>query len=381
MRVLLLGCISSTWTMSFVQEFLLKYKYEVWVLNTSIKQEYRQFFEKEGIHIIECPPKVMDWYERGKKGGPLKTLYIYLLQFNSVIKEGHYDIINLHFVEWFELISAVLLKIIKKSKLVLSYWGSDLLRIDDKILLVEGTLVRCADYVTFDNGDLKIKFEKLYKWSDRIKNETVMFGLPILEIINEKRRDEKSEIRKKFGIPINKKVIAIGYNGILEQRHLEVLKYIDSLGINFKNCIFLLLHMSYGGTEEYRREVALATQKTGCECLIIENFLSDEEVADLRIVTDIFINAQTTDAFSGSVCENLFAGTLVINAAWLRYQEFEKYDFQFSEFDDFDSLPEYICDALQCEYDLSENKKLVWNLRSWECCAPKWERVYREVLS
>ena len=105
-----------------------------------------------------------------------------------------------------------------------------------------------------------------------------------------------------------------------------------------KKEIFLLLQMTYNGTDRYIRQVADAAKKTGCEYRVIRHYLTDEEVADLRIMTDIYINAQTTDAFSGSVCENLFAGTILINAEWLRYQEFKDYDFQYLEFQDMDEI-------------------------------------------
>lgn len=382
MRILLWGCISSPWTIWFSQEFLLKYNYEVWIVETSIKKEYLNFFKHNNIHIIKCPQKVVDWYAGGKKGSCFRTLFINFLQFKTVLKSGQYDVINLHFVDWFDIVVVTFLRMIKRSKLILSYWGSDLLRVGDKTLWWEGLFAKYADYVTFDNEDLRTKFEKTYKWAYKVKKKTVLFGLPILNIINEKSKQVSvSEIRKKWDVPLGKKVIAIGYNGIPEQQHIEVLRCIENLKSDFKSSIFLLLQMSYGGTEEYREKVAEAVQKTGCQYRVIQHFLSDDEVADLRIITDIFINAQITDAFSGSVCENLFSGTLLINAEWLRYREFEKYDFRFSEFGSFAELGKCLYDAIENEYDLSENKKLVWNLRSWECCAPRWEQVYRELLN
>ena len=138
--------------------------------------------------------------------------------------------------------------------------------------------------------------------------------------------------------------------------------------------------MTYNGTDRYIRQVADAAKKTGCEYRVIRHYLTDEEVADLRIMTDIYINAQTTDAFSGSVCENLFAGTILINAEWLRYQEFKDYDFQYLEFQDMDEIGRLVQTAMEKKIDVSKNKKLVWQLRSWECCALKWQRMFQRLL-
>jgi hypothetical protein len=42
-----------------------------------------------------------------------------------------------------------------------------------------------------------------------------------------------------------------------------------------------------------------------CEYSIVSQFLSDEDIARLRIAKDIFIHAQKTDAFSETVQEYL----------------------------------------------------------------------------
>ena len=47
--------------------------------------------------------------------------------------------------------------------------------------------------------------------------------------------------------------------------------------------------MTYSGTKEYKRKVFAQAKATGCEYVVIQHFLSDDEVADLRIITDIFI--------------------------------------------------------------------------------------------
>jgi hypothetical protein len=382
MKILLWGCISSPWTVGFIQGFLLKYNYEVWVLRTGIEAEYRDFYEKKNIHIIEPPARVVTWYKDGKKGNFLKTIYMYFLQIKAVIKEGKFDIINLHYIELFHLFLVNILRTFMGSKVILSYWGSDLLRAADRELHREGLFVKHADFVTFENGDLRIKFEKTYQWSDRINTETIFFGLPVLDIIREKQRTGTNEdIRRRWKIPDSKKILAIGHNAARQQRHLDVLSVIARLNKETKDKLFILLQMSYGGTEEYKNKVTWAVKDTGCEYLIVDRFLTDEEVAELRIITDLFVHAQVTDAFSGSVCENLFAETLLINARWLHYQEFNDYDFKYIEFVDFNEISGIVERFVGEKADVSGNRDLMWRLRAWENCAPQWEKIYRKVLS
>ena len=287
----------------------------------------------------------------------------------------------MQFVDYFDVKYAAILKCIMKSKLVYSYWGSDLLRLNRKQLYFNGLFIRQADFITFDNKDLELKFKKTYRWNTKVASETIMFGLPILDNIQDRCKNKTpKDIRAEWEIPKEKKVIAVGYSAIAEHRHIEILKSIGQLDTETKKRIFLLLQMTYSGTHKYIKEVADAAKETGCEYRVIHHYLTDEEVADLRIMTDIYINAQTTDAFSGSVCENLFSGTILINARWLRYQEFKNYDFQYLEFNSMDEIGRLVKLAMDQKIDVSKNRKLVWQLRSWERCASNWQRMFQSLV-
>ena len=221
MRILLWGCTYSMWTVHFIDHFLLKNNYEVWILKKSNKKEYIDLFESRGVHLIECPKLVTDWYDGKIKIHILKILYIHFLQIKTAVKSGHYDLINLHCVECYTLIDTFILKSIMRTKWILSYWGSDLLRLKNRTLRVMGLLAKHADYVTFENKDLKNKFFKIYKWADRIESTTALFGLALFDnIIKEQKKKTDAEIRQEWGIPEDKSIIAIGYNGIPQQQHI-----------------------------------------------------------------------------------------------------------------------------------------------------------------
>lgn len=381
MKILLLGLNCSMWTLHFVEECLFKNNCEIWMLkkNDAIEEKkYISFFRKKGVHFIDCTKEIADI---NNKKNNLKVIYGYHSFVKKIVTIGNFDLINLHYVDFPDLVYAVVLKYFLKTRLVLSYWGSDLLRVEAKTLSIRGKFVRCADFVTFDNKDLEIKFKEMYKYVYNKSSEIVLFGLSILDIINEKSKEiPQVNLREKWGIPKDKTVIAVGYNGIPEQQHIKVLRAIAKLDNRYKEKIFLLLQMTYGGTKEYRAHVIMEAKKTECQYIKIERFLTDSEVADLRIITDIFINAQTTDAFSGSVCENLFSGTVLINAQWLCYQEFKENDFKYLEFKNIDEIGHFIIIAMEQGIDISENKELIWQLRSWECCAPKWIRVFHKLI-
>jgi len=365
----LLWTVDSPWTLNFVKNFLLEKNYEVWVPNRGDK-EYTKAYREYGVHLIELPQTVTE------------PQYIHFGVLKAAIKSGPFDIINMQYVEYQYLADLVILKFIFKAKLVLSYWGSDLLRVGDRELGYAGRFSRFADFVTFDNIDLELKFKKTYKWAGRVPKETVMLGLPVLDHIKGKPKGgSKDGIRKKWGVGGGKVVIAIGYNGIPQQQHKKVLRALESLDNAYKEKIVLLLQMSYGGTRSYRDSVVAAARRAGFQYIDIQRFLTDGEVAEIRVLTDIFINAQVTDAFSGSVCECLFAGAVLINAKWLRYKELGKYSLGYLEFGGFNEIGQIIEGVLKAPPDVKKNTGVIWQLRSWERCAPKWENVYRRMCS
>ena len=381
MKVLLWG-IDSPWTINFIKNFLLKNNYEVWVLDRGEKKKSKklsEFYKEYGIHSIEFPSIITEADDK-KEENFIKFLYIHFLLIKTIIMSGSFDLINMQYVEYADLIDAVIVKFISRTKLVLSYWGSDLLRAEGGKLNSVGKFSKYADFVTFDNVDLELKYKELYKWAGKIPQKTAMLGLPVLDIIKRKSdNDSKNKMRKKWGIDEGKIVIAIGYNGIPEQQHKKVLGALEKLDDSYKEKIVLLLQMSYGGSRSYRNSVIIAAKKAGFQYIDVQRFLTDDEVAEIRLLTDVFINAQVTDAFSGSVCENLFAGAVLINAGWLRYNELKKYDFRFWEFKSFNTMNEIVQKALEEKIDVEKNKDLIWKLRSWETCAPKWEKIYRRT--
>lgn len=380
-NILIWGSISSQWTLNFINNFLLEDDYEIWIPESRVTDTYRMLVSLEHVHIIEEDPYVAEWLRNGSKGTILKKIRMYLLQARNAAKYEKYDIVNLHYVEFVNLVQAYSIMRIQKNRLVLSYWGSDLLRCSKKILFLMRMFVNEASFVSFDNNDLMNSFcSNNPKFPGR--KEMIMFGLPILRDIEVTlAKDSKEQLRLKWKVPLDVKVVAVGYSNIPEQQHLQVLSQIARLDDVIKKDMFLLLQMTYGGTAAYRDSVKLRLEQIGIPYLILEEFLTDTEVAELRVITDIYINAQTTDAFSGSVCENLYSGSELINAKWLRYQEFDQYDFSFYEFDSFEQINECLIKAMNTSRDLSNNKQLISKLRSWDALFARWKEAYDGVFS
>lgn len=99
-----------------------------------------------------------------------------------------------------------------------------------------------------------------------------------------------------------------------------------------------------------------------------------EDLAKFRIATDVFINAQTTDAFANSFIENVYTKSIMINAKWLHYPELDEFPLYVNEFSVFNEIPALLEKNIDND-KLEWNKKCVEN-RTWEECCKKWAEAY-----
>lgn len=381
-KYLIIGDPHSFWNKNFITNMLEPLGYEIDIFYTHLGPDWNdEFYENKNIHVCGCPQS----WRRKKDDGSLSSKFhtficlLYCLIW-SIKNRNKYDIVNIQFVNLFAIIYAWCL-VGNDSRLILSYWGSDLLRTSEKELQYMVKMIEKADRITFDNADLLNKFRQTYGKNFDNKLDVCMFGLPILEEIKKKKeRYSKAESCQKAGVKHDKIVIAVGYAARPDQQHFKVLEQINKIPFQYKEKVQVVLQMTYPKDKEYIESIKQYIKKLDFEVKIIIEELTDSEVADLRIATDVFINAQITDAFSGTICENMYSDTVLLNAQWLYYTEFNEYPFQFIEFQDFKEIPKLLTDIIDNyeNYKISNrnNATLVWNLRAWEVCKRKWKYIF-----
>lgn len=374
MRVLLFADANSYWTLSFVNNVLIRDDVELIVFSENLLQMPPLFYQQKEIQILSYSQEEKEIMRSLNK---IKQNKIRKKYIKFIRKYGFFDVINVQFVKYSNVWMALQLAG-ENTKIVLSYWGSDLFRMPRFHLQRIKKLIKGVHYVTFDNIDLQTKFLKEYGKVFQGEFECAYFGLPILDNIDVLLKNKsKTIIKNEMGIDEEQIIIAVGYNGIEPQQHFKVLQSIERLPERLKEKIVIFLQMTYGGTSEYRERVIAQAKKTVGNVKTFLETLSDEEVAKIRLATDIYINAQTTDAFSGSVCENFYCANLVVNASWLKYEELEKYNVTYLEFDDFVSLSMILEEYLEGKISVStlENKEKIEKLRSWKYCKEKWNQI------
>ncbi len=226
-------------------------------------------------------------------------------------------------------------------KVVLTPWGSDLLRISSFSQKLMTRLFERAHYVTSNAPSFYLKFQEMFK-VDSSKLVNVGFGSEILDDISRlKGVYSKDELANQLSIPSFDYYIACGYNGDSAQRHLLM---IDSIAKNkqlLSPRTLLLFQFTYGDSTGgvYKQDIIRECEKHQLQYFFITDYISNEKMAMFRLLIDLFIHIQPTDAANASLQEYLLADTLCINGRWLQYPQLEEFGYPYIICNSPDELP------------------------------------------
>lgn len=321
--------------------------------------EFVNLFKKN--HILKYLPKISNYL-------------VFKKNLKELSRTAPLDYIHIHYVGNYSFMR-VAYKIIRKSckKLILTFWGSDILNINKSNAKKIKKLIKNADTLVCGTKPIHDEVIKQFGIDNESKIKKCIFGNVILTEEN----DELSEkINKK-----EKTVIAIGYNGSKRQQHIKVIKTLSGLPEQYKKNIYILVQASYGnGDIEYLKQVELELKNSGFEWEIITKYLNVSETIALRKNVDIFIHAQTSDAMSASVLEYIYYDTFVLNPKWIEYDEWKEMGINYIEYENFDDIRGLVIKIIDDSNKLllGENKKIIKEQFSWLACADSWRRLYDE---
>lgn len=297
----------------------------------------------------------------------------------KVIEYNKYDFIHVHYMEQ---VYCNFEKVIKDNckKLIITYWGSDYYRQTKNDRILEKSMLNSADVITFDNTEMLNAFCK--ELGKKIYRKCIIrrFGLTSLEYLK-KMNINIEEIKKEKKIPSNKVVIMCGYNGKREQQQIEMIKSILKLPSKKKDTIYLVIPMTYG-VYDYKdiHKIKELLKDSTIEYTILEEFMNLNDMAMYTKIVDIMIHLQTTDTLSATMLEQLFDGNIVINGAWLPYDDLKNRGIYFNTVSDINKLScelERILDNLNEERNkFTKNSDKIYELSSWEANCSKWMELY-----
>ncbi len=302
---------------------------------------------------------------------------------SSILKKNHYNLVNIHQLPFY---SYCFVRIAHQNNIqvMLTPWGSDVLRVS-KIYIP--SLRKAFDIAQLVSGDLTVGFtQKVMKIFSIQKEKIVNLGYGsdvISSILALKGKFTREQLENKLGIPKAEYYITIGYNANRSQRHLTILRAIvnnkDILPPNYR----LIIPLTYGTDKDLIiKKVRKICEEENLNAVLLTHYLTTEQVACLRLITDLFIHIQPTDAYNASLQESLLAGAQCINGKWLEYPTLETHGIPYHVCENLETLSMLISEIVQNKVTPKtlhpETETLIIE-QAWDKKIKKWVEFYQNL--
>lgn len=335
----------------------------------SFKKNFDQCYSAKSSKLIEF----------GLRYVGLRMLTMMYLN-HKLLKQIHtYDVVHFQFIspDKFFLINHFHKK--TNSKIILSIWGSDLYKIPKSMVSSFEKHCRIATSITFTNEKTIAYFKQKFQWEkDNLK--LCRFGLAPLEELK-KLALSKEQCKEELAWTKGKIAITIGYNLSPNQQHLKILEVFKSEELKkLKNQILLIFPITYAGSSKYKNQILNELNELPFEYKIYDTFMSDERVAKIRKASDMMLQLQQTDQFSGSMQEHLYTQNIVITGSWLPYETLIEEGVWFKQIDAIRDLAKSLLEVIENYEDLKlktqNNPEAILKLSSWEKNIGLWSKLY-----
>jgi len=312
-QILIIGTGDSV----FVKDFIDQYeKRGVTVDLISTGQAEISKSVRTQINVVPDPSGIF-----GKTGKHIKL--IKKIRRSVKMLPSDYDAVIIHSINIFLAPSISMLKM-KAKRIVAVVWGSDYYRSTRAQDIFKNRIYRAADSIVFTNPKTLRDFSKKNPHISPENLRIARFGLPVLDEIDKLKGNiaGKDDLPySTFGLPADKIIVLAGYSGSLAHRQDLAIDATARLPPETRDLIHLVFPIGYGASGIKKTIEEKLNQAHLDNYTILTDFYGFPDAAKLRCVTDILINIQSSDQFSGSMQETLYAGGHVIAGAWLPYQE------------------------------------------------------------
>ncbi|SFP63978.1 Glycosyltransferase involved in cell wall bisynthesis [Variovorax sp. PDC80] len=310
-KILVIGSAESV----FVRDFISQFSSEELVVDLiSLSNEV------QGVNARTIEYVPLDIRKQKVLGRQLDLFFRIRAALKKVASE--YDAIVIHYVFFF--LAPHVLRMRSMTKNIVSViWGSDFYKSTKIKILLQSVIYRSSKSIVFTNPATKEEFSKKHRSVPSCRLKVARFGLPVLEEIDRiiSKKIDRHGICEEFGLPSEKVLIFAGYNANESQQQTLVVEKFSKLDRSLKDKAALIFTLGYGDPSAEQR-IRDSLERNHVEhFVVLKKFYGPEEIAKIRCVTDVLINIQPSDQFSGSMQEVLYAGGRVIAGAWLPYKE------------------------------------------------------------
>lgn len=305
------------------------------------------------------------------------------------LSNKNYNIYHFHFLRFTYIKQLFFLPPTKK--VIVSIWGSDLLRINNVVeFYFQQKALERADIITLQNEEMRelllAKFGRHLK--PKIKEALFLMNETMLKIVDELRfsKEEINDYKKEtLQCLHNEKMVMVGHNANPYNNHLEIIHQLASLPESNKKELKFVFLMTYGNKKKvnYAKQIAIACEVAGLNFHLITDFLTPKNLALLKLSTDVFIHLPESDAMSGTLLEAAYAGNKVITGSWLPYKKFKQCGIVYQEINSFEKLPQELMKVLENPINpmiIEQNRKSIQETFFKEIVIQNWLDIYNSLL-
>lgn len=357
------------------------------LLSDRDKQEFPQEMHACICEYIQAA-KFTLWKYRMGFLRPYFDFYSFKRQVKELSVKKHYDIVNIHYPIYS---LCYMMKYFRNmaNSIIVSPWGSDVLRVNDPKEKKRLTRVfNGADYITTRaNGPVgKVLCQEMNISENKF--HPTGWGSETIDYINDHITEVSNKKAKELLHLNGRYLITCGYNAFREQRHEIIIDAIQTQKDLLPNNLTLLFPVTYGTSYGTAKQEYVDHLKKKCEELKLpvvfyENYLSVAELFLLRRATDMFIHVQTTDAGNSSLQEYVLCGAKVVHGSWIHYDNLEQYTplFYYPVYD-LDSLGNVIVNAYSSEPIKTPEQviRFIQN-RGWKAKMQLWNTFFISCLN
>ena len=300
-------------------------------------------------------------------------------------KRGLYniDVLNFHFHEGLcdRLITYLRAN---DTKLIISIWGSDLYRISDKTKEKRQKVYPQVDLIHVESPGVKKDFLNTYQIDER-RVVSCNFGVYLFDNINRLRNDKDSIIEKMLPKEAKDKIIVTcGYNARKGQQHAIMIEQLNSLPEAYKKRLFVVFPLTYTVSyDSFLDEIEDELKDFDIPYYCFREKLPVDDLAKLRILSDVVINIQISDALSSSLVEYFYAGNIMLLGDWLPYEFLkEEYDIHYIpiKISNISEKVRYVVDNYMNEIEEANNNiEKTYRLSGWPSVSQRFRDIFHEV--
>lgn len=379
MRIFIIGSAETIWMKEYIKNIHLEKNREVFLTAYEpLSKDYEDEYAKLGVSILQLGKS----NTRGAKIIKLIKLIAFAMKHKFYKK---FDVLDIqgppHSSQAFVL--ACIARFLNV-KTVTSFWGSDILCLDANDAWKLKRIIDISDVINISTPEMLKKFSQHFEGKYRGKILGAKFGsLAFSSIDSIKAIYNKDQCKEFFDIDNQKITIAVGYNGRREQQHIPALMSLKKICNEIKKDLFLIIHMGYNLEDDYYADVKKEADACGIDYKIITTSFDLDNVALLRMATDIFLHAQTSDALSGSIRECIYAEAILLNPCWIQYSEYDNKGVEYITYSSFEEIASIIENIVKNDIriDTKRNAEIVGNSFSWNAVRKDWELIFNDRSS